>query len=127
MLGQPDRRLGPCNHVEITLKTLMVFVRECRNATIDAQDVDSEGLYIWPAGPLELISLDTATSMADVFTSQSPMAICSVTSMRQCSGSGPPQSRAQAIMSAVGITDWWHARNTPIVNEHGEQEPPNQL
>lgn len=101
----------------ISLKSLLVFIHQC-------SDVGKEK-WKWPAGPAELHDLHIHTSMANVLMSESPMAVCAATALRQCSG--PPSSRAPAIMSAIGVTEWWRVRDIPVMNPFGEEELPSQL
>lgn len=101
----------------ISLRTIMVFIDQCR--LLDGRDAKS-----WPDGPMELSQLENICSLSSVFITESPTVICSLTSTRTCSG--PPQSRAPAIMSAIGVTDWWHTRDIPVTNRFGEQEIPSQ-
>lgn len=101
----------------ISLKSLLVFIHQCSDV--------GQAKWKWPAGPAELNDLHIHTSMANVLMSESPMAVCAATALRQCSG--PPSSRAPAIMSAIGVTDWWHVRDIPVINPFGTEELPSQL
>lgn len=99
----------------VSIRTLMVFINQCQR----------DKTSTWPEGPTELAQLNDFTNLSAVFLSESPAVICSVTNLRVCSG--PPESRAAAIMSAIGVTDWWHTRDTPIINPFGEWETPSQV
>lgn len=109
----------------ISLTTLMVFADQCGNGTARDSTGRIERQKGWPGGAIEIEWLVFSSAMANVLTSDSPIAICPIAALRQCSG--PPQSRAPAIMSAIGVTDWWHSRDTPVTNPFGEEEVPSQM
>lgn len=109
----------------ISLTTLMIFADQCGNATARDSTGKVERQKGWPRPATELEWLVFSSAMANVLTSDSPIAICPIAALRQCSG--PPQSRAPAIMSAIGVTDWWHSRDTPVTNPFGEEEIPGQM
>lgn len=56
----------------------------------------------WPNGPRQLQDLCLITRMENLFESPSPIGLLMVANVRQCTG-----SRAPAIMSALGTTDWY--------------------
>ena len=56
----------------------------------------------WPNGPRQLQDLCLVTRMNNLVESPSPVGLLMVANVRQCTG-----SRAPAIMSALGITDWY--------------------
>lgn len=99
----------------ISLRTIMLFIDQC------GRFGDRKS---WPEGALELSELEDFTHLSAIFITESPTVICSVTNTRTCSG--PPQDRAPAIMSAIGVTDWWPTRDIPVINQFGEQEVPSQ-
>lgn len=119
----PDMELLDANWLTLTdtwghavsIRTLMVLINQCQPDKTSA----------WPEGPTELAQLNDLTNLSAIFLSESPAVICSVTNLRVCSG--PPESRAAAIMSALGVTDWWQTRETPIINKFGEWETPVQV
>lgn len=112
----PDMELLDANWLTLTdtwghavsIRTLMVLINQCQPDKTSA----------WPEVPTELAQLNDLTNLSAIFLSESPAVICSVTNLRVCSG--PPESRAAAIMSALGVTDWWQTRETPIINKFGE-------
>ncbi len=59
----------------------------------------------WPNGPRQLQDLCLITRMENLLESRSPMGLLMVANVRQCTG-----SRAPAIMSALGITDWYKSK-----------------
>lgn len=99
----------------VSIRTLMVFINQCQQ----------NNQIQWPEGPWELIRLSEMSNLSAVFLSESPAVVCSVTNLRVCSG--PPESRAAAIMSAIGVTDWWHTRTIPVANPFGDWEIPSQV
>lgn len=56
----------------------------------------------WPNGPRQLQDLCMITRMENLLSVPSPIGLLMVANVRQCS-----DSRAPAIMSALGITDWY--------------------
>ena len=56
----------------------------------------------WPNGPRQLQDLCILTRMENLLSVPSPIGLLMVANVRQCS-----DSRAPAIMSALGITDWY--------------------
>lgn len=65
-----------------------------------------EHLYLkWPNGPRQLQDLCLITRMENLLESPSPTGLLMVANVRQCTG-----SRAPAIMSALGITDWYKSK-----------------
>lgn len=56
----------------------------------------------WPNGPRQLQDLCLITRMENLLESPSPTGLLMVANVRQCTG-----SRAPAIMSALGITNWY--------------------
>ena len=56
----------------------------------------------WPNGPRQLMDLCMITRMDNLLGSPSPIGLLIVANIRQCS-----DSRAPAIMAALGITDWY--------------------
>lgn len=64
-------------------------------------------LYLkWPNGPRQLQDLCLITRMDNLLDSPSPIGLLMVANVRQCTG-----SRAPAIMSALGITDWYNSES----------------
>jgi hypothetical protein len=61
----------------------------------------------WPDGPRQLHEFCIATRMDNLVESPSSIGLLMVANVRQCTG-----SRAPAIMSAVGITDWYVPNQT---------------
>lgn len=101
----------------ISLKNLMVFLERVR-----LYDFDPDMAISLPAGPRSLDWLLIDTSMGNMLSTESPVAIWANANVRQCT-----DSRAPAIMSALGLTDWWHSRGVPITNPLGEEEDAEQL
>ena len=56
----------------------------------------------WPNGPRQLQELCMITRMENLLSFPSPIGLLMVANVRQCS-----DSRAPAIMSALGVTDWY--------------------
>lgn len=56
----------------------------------------------WPNGPRQLQELCMITRMENLLSFPSPIGLLTVANVRQCS-----DSRAPAIMSALGVTDWY--------------------
>ena len=56
----------------------------------------------WPRAAGQLANLALLTRMDNLFSTSSPTTLLSAANLRQCTG-----SRAPAIMSAVGVTDWY--------------------
>lgn len=110
--------------VPIGLKPLMLFIAVCNRfcilegpisrAFIDMDyiesldkrlaelDVGYVTMDTWPNGPRELRSFDIHTRLKKFLETESPTIVCSMASTRQCTG-----SRAPAIMSALGVTEWY--------------------
>ena len=61
----------------------------------------------WPNGPRQLQDLCLVTRMDNLIESPSPISLLMVANTRQCTG-----SRAPAIMSALGVTDWYKSKPT---------------
>lgn len=59
----------------------------------------------WPNGPRQLLDLCLITRMDNLLESPSPIGLLMVANVRQCTG-----SRAPAIMSALGTTDWYNSK-----------------
>ena len=56
----------------------------------------------WPNGPRQLQDLCLSTRMENLLGLPSPIGLLMVANVRQCTG-----SRAPAIMSALGVTEWY--------------------
>ena len=56
----------------------------------------------WPSGPRQLHNLCLVTRMSNLLETPSPIGLLIVANLRQCTG-----SRAPAIMSALGVTEWY--------------------
>lgn len=65
-------------------------------------DIDNMIMDTWPNGPRELRSFDIHTRLKKFLETESPTIVCSMASARRCTG-----SRAPAIMSALGVTEWY--------------------
>ena len=63
---------------------------------------DEHQYLSWPDGPRQLQDLCLITRMENLLEPPSPIGLLMVANVRQCTG-----SRAPAIMSALGITDWF--------------------
>ncbi|KAL9062826.1 MAG: hypothetical protein Q9161_009733 [Pseudevernia consocians] len=61
----------------------------------------------WPNGPRQLRDLCLVTRMAHLLETPSPTGILMVANVRQCT-----DSRAPAIMSALGVTEWYKSNPT---------------
>lgn len=61
----------------------------------------------WPNGPRQLMDLCLVTRMENLVESPSPIGLLMVANIRQCTG-----SRAPAIMSALGVTEWYTSKPT---------------
>lgn len=59
----------------------------------------------WPHGLRELATFNSRTALSKTMRNQPPALVFSRALMRQCTG-----SRAPAIMSALGVTDWYEKR-----------------
>lgn len=60
----------------------------------------------WPNGPRQLEDLCLITRIENLVESPSPIALLLVANVRQCTG-----SRAPAIMSALGVTEWYTSKS----------------
>lgn len=109
----------------ISLTTLVVFADQCVNGTGRDTTRKIEREKGWPGAAIEIEWLVSSSAMANVLTSDSPIAICPIAALRQCSG--PSRSRAPAIMSAIGVTAWWHSRDPPVTNLFGEEDIRSQM
>ena len=64
-------------------------------------------LYLkWPDGPRQLHELCLLTRLDNLLESPSPIGLLMVANVRQCTG-----SRAPAIMSALGVTEWYKSKS----------------
>ena len=70
------------------------------------QSVDHQYLK-WPNGPRQLQDLCLITRMNNLLETPSPVGLLMAANVRQCTG-----SRAPAIMSALGVTDWYKSKPT---------------
>ena len=61
----------------------------------------------WPNGPRQLQDLCLVTRMNNLLETPSPIGLLINANLRQCTG-----SRAPAIMSALGVTDWYLSKPT---------------
>lgn len=107
----------------IDLRTLVLFISQTRSlacldsrpeisvtsphqyrAAVMASNERRELLKAWnpPNGVRDLIDLSMFTRLADVLGSLSPVTVFTNANVRECSG-----DRAPAIMSAIGVTDWY--------------------
>ena len=68
-------------------------------------DFEAHEYVEWPDGPRQLAELCLLTRMDGLLQSPSPIGMLLVANVRQCTG-----SRAPAIMSALGVTDWYESR-----------------
>ena len=66
----------------------------------------------WPNGPRQLQDLCLVTRMENLLESPSPISLLMVANVRQCTG-----SRAPAIMSALGVTDWYKSKPTKMAGD----------
>lgn len=109
----------------ISLTTLMVFADQCGNATARDSTGKIHRQKGWPRAATDLEWLVFSSAMANVLLSDSSISICPIAALRKCSK--PPQSRSPAIMSAIGVIDCWHSRDTPVTNPFGEEEIAGQI
>lgn len=70
----------------------------CELETVDFANV----METWPRGPRELSIFHDCTEMSGLMETESPVAVFNRATVRECTG-----SRAPAIMSALGVTDWY--------------------
>lgn len=75
--------------------------------TAEANPGGAESLQLYPKGVKDLMGLVFGTQLDQVLTDLSPIRILAAGGMRHYS---PHSDRSQAIMSAIGVTDWYRAR-----------------
>lgn len=103
------------NHLTLAVFCGLIseFNRVCVRDWTDGPSQDSlEGIYPlpWSRNPApestkQLIQVLTQTRLSDAIETRSPMAVLMTAPVRQCTS-----DRELAIMSAIGITDWYNRR-----------------
>ncbi|KAK8103571.1 uncharacterized protein PG998_010604 [Apiospora kogelbergensis] len=115
--------------VAISLQSLMVFLNECHDQCITEGPIHESffsaskysnalmsdpdrrqwiaGIESWPTAARQLQHLRDLTRLDNVFINRSPAVICTNANIRYCES----KERAPAIMSALGVTEWYKARN----------------
>ena len=56
----------------------------------------------WPRAARQMVELGALTRLKNVFSAPLPITVLAAANLRECTG-----SRAPAIMSALGVTDWY--------------------
>lgn len=118
-------RLVDANGIPISLTTLLIFLQETlkvedelpvdaisnphiyQQTVADRQLSEERSAMKYPSGVESLQRFSDGTELGSVLADLSPMSVLTNANERQYTG-----ERAPGVMSAVGITDWYHTRNT---------------
>lgn len=89
---------------------------------LEELDIHNITMNTWPNGPRELREFETRTRLKKFFETESPTIVCSMASARKCTG-----SRAPAIMSALGVTEWYKQRSMSTARFESHETPDEPL